>query len=67
MSDKGYTTKFHPGNEGVTIHGLDTLNITMNKPPVLQGCKEEGQKLWTIWISEKEDKINNVYNSPSTK
>jgi hypothetical protein len=51
MLDKGYTTIFHPNNKGVTIHEPDTLNITMNKPSVLEGCKEEGQKLWTIATS----------------
>jgi hypothetical protein len=67
MLDKGYTTIFLLGNEGVTIHEPDTLNITMNKPPVLQGCKEEGQKLWTIATSEEEDEINNIYNLPLAK
>ncbi len=67
MSEEGYMTIFHPGNKGVTIHKPDTLNITLNKPPVLQGCKEKGQKLWTIATSEEEDEINNVYNLPSTK
>jgi hypothetical protein len=67
MLEEGYTTIFHPGNEGVTIHKQDTLSITMNKPPVLQGHKEKGQKLWTIATSEEEDEINNVYNLPLTK
>jgi hypothetical protein len=60
MLSEGYTTIFHPGNKGVTIHEPYTLNITMNKPPVLQGHNEEGQKLWTIATSEEEDEINNV-------
>jgi hypothetical protein len=67
MLEEEYTTMFHPGNKGVTIHKPDTLNITMNKQPVLQGRKEEGQKLWTIATSEEEDEIRNVYNLPSTK
>ena len=62
MLEEGYTTIFHPGNEGVTIHKQDTLSITMNKPPVLQGRKEEGQILWTIAPSEEEDEIHNFYN-----
>jgi hypothetical protein len=66
MSEKGYTTIFHPDTKGVTIHKPD-LNITMNKPPVLQGRKEEGQTLWTIATSEEEDEINNVYNLPPKK
>ncbi len=39
MSEEGYTTIFHPGEEGVSIHKKDTLTITTSKPPVLQGCK----------------------------
>ncbi len=66
MLEEGYATIFHLGNEGVTIHKPVTLNIMLNKPPLLQGCKEEGQKLWTIATSEEEDEINNVYNLPST-
>jgi hypothetical protein len=38
LSEEGYTTIFHPKNEGVTIHKKGTLTITTNKPPVLQGC-----------------------------
>jgi hypothetical protein len=59
-------TIFHPGNKGVPIPVVNTLNITMNKPPVLQWCKEEDQKLWTKSTSEKEEEINNSYNLPST-
>ncbi len=44
MLEEGYTKVFHTGNKGVIIYEPDTLNITLNKPPVLQGCKEEGQK-----------------------
>jgi hypothetical protein len=67
MSEEGYTTIFHPGNKGVTIHKPDTLNVTMNNPPVLLGHKEEGQKLSTIATSEEEGEIHNVYNLSSTK
>ncbi len=42
MSENGYTTIFHPGEQGVTIHKPNTLNITMSEPPVLQGCKQKG-------------------------
>jgi hypothetical protein len=67
MSEEGYTTIFHPCNKVVTIHEQETLNITMNKPPVFQGHKEEGQKLWTIATSEEKNEINNIYNLPLTK
>jgi hypothetical protein len=67
ISEEGYMTIFHPGNKGVTIHKPDTLNITMNKPLVIQGRKEEGQILWTIETSEEDNEINNIYNLQSTK
>jgi hypothetical protein len=31
MSEEGYTTIFHPGEEGVTVHDKGTLTITMKK------------------------------------
>jgi hypothetical protein len=39
MSEEGYTTIFHPGEEGVSIHNKGTLTIATSKPPILQGCK----------------------------
>jgi hypothetical protein len=69
LSEEGYTTIFHPENEGVTIHKRGTLTIATNKPPVLQGCKEKGDNLWTVSTNEEEgeEEANNVYNLPSTK
>ena len=48
MSEEGYTTIFHPGEEGVTVHQKGTVSITTTAPPVLHGYKENGEKLWTI-------------------
>jgi hypothetical protein len=48
MSENGYTTIFLPYDEGVTIHKKGTLTITTSKPPVLQGYKTNGEKLWTV-------------------
>jgi hypothetical protein len=48
MSEEGYTTIFHPGEEGVSIHKKNTLTITTSEPPVLQGCKSNQGKLWTV-------------------
>jgi hypothetical protein len=39
LAEEGYTTIFHPGEEGVTIHKKDTITITTTEPPVLQGSK----------------------------
>jgi hypothetical protein len=68
-AEEGYTTIFHPENEGVTIHNRGTLTIATNKPPVLQGCKEKGDNLWTVSANEEEgeEEANNVYTLPSTK
>jgi hypothetical protein len=38
-SEVGYTTVFHPGEKGVTVHNPGTLTMTTSKPPVLQGYK----------------------------
>ena len=68
MSKEGYTTIFHPGEEGVTIHEEGTITITMKEPPVLQGSKNNGEKLWTVSTREnksKQEEINNVYSLPS--
>ncbi len=70
FSDAGYTTVFHPGEEGVTIHAPNTFQIITTTQPILQGCKSEG--LWTVTVDNMEQvgfqqKVNNVYNIPSTK
>ncbi len=69
LSEEGYTTIFHPENEGVTVHEKGTLTIATSSPPVLQGCKEKGDNLWTVSANEEEgeEKAINVYNLPSTK
>ncbi len=38
MAKEGYTTIFHPGEEGVTVHKKGTVTIATTEPPVLQGC-----------------------------
>jgi hypothetical protein len=49
-SEEGYTTVFHPGENGVTVHKPDTLTMIYSKPPVLLGHKPRGSKLWTMQI-----------------
>jgi hypothetical protein len=46
-ADEGYTTIFHPGENGVTVHRPGTLTLMFAEPPVLQGHKRCGAKLWT--------------------
>jgi len=69
LSEEGYTTIFHPENEGVTVQERGTLTIATSSPPVLQGCKEKGDNLWTVSANKEEgkEKANNVYNLPSSK
>ncbi len=64
MAEEGYTTIFHPGEEGVTMGKPDTLTIIMTEPPILQGCKPKGAKLWTILEKSETntERANNAYN-----
>jgi hypothetical protein len=68
MAENGYTIIFRPGDEGVTIHKKGTLTITMSEPPLLQGCKKRGAKLWTVSApatNDEREEVANVYNLPS--
>jgi hypothetical protein len=69
MAEEGYTTIFHPGEDGVTIRKKGTLTITTNAPPVLKGRKAKTEKLWTISAADNADhnreETNNVYSIPS--
>ncbi len=68
MTEEGYTTTFHPGEEGVSIHKKGTLTITTNKSPVLQGCKSNQEKLWMVSSNQNDqisEEANNVYSLPS--
>jgi hypothetical protein len=70
MAENGYTTIFHEGNEGVTIHTSGTLTITTSEPPVLRGSKQTRSNLWTVLTDgdkPKRAEANNVYNLPLTK
>ncbi len=44
-ADEGYTTIFHPGKNGVTVHRPGTLTLMFAEPPVLQGYKRCGAKV----------------------
>jgi hypothetical protein len=66
MAKEGYTTVFHPGKKGVTIHKPGTISITTIEPPILQRCKSKGAKLWTISTKDmKKEQANNAYDLPS--
>jgi hypothetical protein len=62
------TTIFYPGEEGVSIHKQGTLTITTSEPPVLQECKSNQEKLWTVSANQNDqisEEANNVYSLPS--
>ncbi len=54
-SENGYTTVFLPGSQGVTIHKEGTLTITTSRPPVLQRCKANREKLWTVLLQDMDN------------
>ena len=60
-------TIFHPGEKGVTVHKHSTVAVTTTEPPILQGCKKKGAKLWTISADDEPNKesANKVYDLPS--
>ncbi len=65
MSDEGYTTVFHPGEKGVTVHKPRTIKILTTNKPVLKGSKAKG--LWSVTTNQSEQKetANNAYSIPS--
>jgi hypothetical protein len=76
LADNGYTTIFHPHDQGVTVHGLDDFELTLKSPALLQGWRKAGG-LWTVPIIDKptsspelvpigEDAAMSVYELPST-
>jgi len=68
MAQEGYTTIFHPGEKGVTIHEKGSIQIITTKAPVLHGHKLTGENLWTVLGTIEKDtqeKANNVYSLPS--
>jgi hypothetical protein len=67
MTEEGYTTIFHSGEKGVTMHKPGTLTIAMTEPSILQECKPKGAKLRTILIKNEmnTERAKNAYNLPS--
>jgi hypothetical protein len=68
MPEEGYTTVFHPGDEGVIICKQESITISTSQPPVFQWCKSNTRKLWTV-LAERHEEIqeetHNVYSLPS--
>ena len=51
LADAGYTTVFHPGNLGVTIHSMRSISIQQQCNPVLQGWRDENG-LWQLGYND---------------
>ena len=51
LADQGYTTIFHPYLQGATVHDNDSFELVINKPPLLQGWRDNGG-LWTVPLAE---------------
>ena len=51
LADAGYTTVFHPGNLGVTIHSKSDISIQQWCKPVLQGWRD-GNGLWKLGYND---------------
>jgi hypothetical protein len=63
LADAGYTTVFHPGNLGMTIHSRRSISIRQRCKPVLQGWRDENG-LWNLGYNDpsvmsKQQKHNN--------
>jgi hypothetical protein len=67
MAKEGYTTVFHPGKEGVTVHNLGTNKILTTDKLVLTGTNSN--RLWLVKANENElkEKANHVYSIQSTE
>ena len=82
LSDAGYTTIFHAGDEGVTVHWHDDIFIQIKKEAVLKGWRDESG-LWRVPIKDKvvnqntdtlilqhpppNETASNVFDLPSTE
>ena len=82
LADAGYTTIFHAGDGGVTVHWHDDVFIRVSKEAVLKGWRDESG-LWRVPIKDKVENENtdtlilqrplpteaalSVYDLPSTE
>ena len=57
LSDAGYTTVFHPGDGGVTVHWSDDIVIKVSKEAILQGWRDESG-LWRVPIKDEVENEN---------
>ena len=53
LADAGYTTVFHAGEGGVTVHWHKDVYVQVKKPAILQGWRDEESGLWRVPIKEE--------------
>jgi hypothetical protein len=75
LSDKGYTTVFLPGTQGVNVYNADDVNILPITPPALHGWQDD-RGLWMVPVTDEatinpsidvEETAMNVHELPSTE
>ena len=80
LADKGYTTIFHAGDKGASVHQEKDVNIYYTNVAVLQGWRDNNG-LWQVPLVDNNDvkpqsimcndkwmhRIQNVYELPSTE
>lgn len=64
LADEGYTTIFHPREQGVTIHREGTIDCVETAPPEIQGWRTENG-LWEMNSDGKIDEAHSIYSLPS--
>ena len=68
LADEGYTTVFHPYQEGADVYKKGDVQIHAIRPPVLQGCRNVSG-LWVVdgkyEQRQQQASANNVYDLPS--
>ena len=57
LSDAGYTTVFHPGDGGKTVHWSDDIAIKVSKEAILQGWRD-ASGLWRVPIKDEVENKN---------
>jgi len=72
LADNGYTTIFHPFDQGVTVHDNDDFKLTLSKPAILQGWQDAGGLSTVPLVSEPKSleaakSAMTVYELPSNQ
>ena len=58
LADAGYTTIFHVGDGGVTVHWANDIHIRVDKKAILQGWRDKASGLWRVPIKPNVENEN---------